>query len=85
MKFVYVFNKHEAIIKNQSEELNVNEKITEVNYTEEPRVYTCNICGFITKTKAYLPINIATKHSVQENVIDNKAVVEDNDSDAYLE
>ena len=49
--------------------------------TEEPRVYPCSICGFISKTEAYLPIHISTKHKMNGNGIDNTQVAEDNYSD----
>ena len=72
---------HQVVMETHSEESSENEIDTEVRETEEPIVYPCSICGFVSKTEAYLPVHISTKHKVNGNDIDNALIEEENDSD----
>ena len=59
----------------------LNENPTEEEVDALPVGYTCDVCGFVSKTEYYLSVHRRSKHMPTDCIIDNLGDNQDDDSD----
>ena len=72
--------KHAINAETSREQLNQN-----ILEAELPIGYTCNVCGFVSKTEYYLGVHMTSKHMPKEYIIENAENSQDTDSDDDIE